>query len=164
MSSTSEVQEKLVGGWSLVSATAESSNSTTMRSILSPSSTPLWGTNPKGILLYTADNYMSVQVVECERDSTFSTNDPRGGTRDELAECMKRFTAYSGSFNIRATDHGELLLEHHVEVCSFPNWTGSVQRRIMELDGNLLLLRTEGPILIEACVNSLSFSDMSVIR
>lgn len=136
---------------------SESFNVTTTNSIPSPSSAPPWGANPEGILLYTADNHMSVQIVECEGDLTFSTNDPRGGTKDELAGCMKRFTGYSGSFSIRVAAHGELLLEHHVDVCSFPNWTGSVQRRIMELDGNLLLLRTEDPILIEASISPLLF-------
>lgn len=92
------------------------------------------GSDAKGYISYTDDGHVFVHIMAGNRKE-FST----GGLFDVTpGECVKAYAthiSYCGPYQI----DGENIV-HKVEVCSFPNWIGSEQRRHAALkDGNLIL-------------------------
>lgn len=130
----------LVGAWELISYRCEpvSSDDETIYP-MTPSA--------RGIIMYTPDGYMSAQLMQ-PGAAKFSGGDLSGGSKDELAESMKRYLAYSGRFAVK-DEGGKPVLTHQMEVSSFPNWLGNVQERTVNLEGEYLTLGTDGPILVQ---------------
>jgi hypothetical protein len=83
------------------------------------------GENPLGIVMYTPDGYMSAQVRREDAD-------------------MTGYIAYSGPFFINGDG---TIIEHEVAVSFDPSWLGSRQVRRVRIDGDLLYLSTEKPVL-----------------
>ncbi|NAW52106.1 hypothetical protein GNY06_12235 [Elizabethkingia argentiflava] len=66
------------------------------------------------------------------------------GTADEYQEEASGCLAYSGRFFV---DEKEKTLTHEMAVSLFPNWLGNKQKRLMEIENNILNLQTDGPLL-----------------
>ncbi len=60
-----------------------------------------------------------------------------GGTMEERAEAAGTYHSYCGRYEIR-----ENRLIHHVDISLFPNRVGEDQVRMMELEGDKLILST----------------------
>jgi hypothetical protein len=124
-------QDQLVGRWGLVS----------WRTILGEQVILPLGSDPVGILVYTDDGCVTVQIAA--RDRPPIAVDPLGGTPlggDDPARAAAYGTslAYYGRYEVR----GETVV-HTIELSSYPNWTGEEQIRFAELaDGGELTLRT----------------------
>ena len=129
------LKEQLVGTWKLVSST---------RYVGSAAQPWLFGTNSMGILMYTADGYMCGNLMNLDR-SNFPSADIRSGTASDKATAFDTFFAYCGRYEV---NEAERFVVHKVESSLFPNWTGSSQKRFVELNGNRLALKTP-PILAE---------------
>jgi hypothetical protein len=110
------LRSALIGSWRLASLETITTNGDI--------SHPL-GENPRGILMYTPDGYMSAQVRREDAD-------------------MTGYIAYSGPFFI---NEDETVIEHEVAVSFDPTWLGSRQVRLVRIDGDLLYLSTEKPVL-----------------
>lgn len=95
------------------------------------------GEHPEGVLSYTRDGWMFVQIVGRDRAALAST-DPLGGTEQERAAAYATCLAYCGTYELR----GEHIV-HRIQLSSFPNWAGDEQVRFVDLDGDRLALRTE---------------------
>lgn len=134
-----ELRQKLIGAWALVEYKTQPASG-------APASYPL-GKDAAGIIMYTPDGYMSAQLMQ-PGAAKFVVGDLSGGTKDELAESMKRYLAYSGRFAVKG-EGGKPVLTHQMEVSSFPNWLGNVQERTVKLEGEYLTLGTDGPILVQ---------------
>ena len=65
------------------------------------------------------------------------------GTPDEEAEAEETFLAYCGPYDFE----GDKVI-HHIEICSFPNWSGVDQERLVELGENRVTLSTH-PVLMQ---------------
>jgi hypothetical protein len=63
--------------------------------------------------------------------------DPLGGSEPERAAAYATAFSYCGRYEVQ-DDH----VVYEVELCSFPNWAGRQQVRLVELDGDELVLRT----------------------
>jgi len=133
-----ELRQKLIGAWALVEYKTQPASG-------APATYPL-GKDAAGIIMYTPDGYMSAQLMQPGAPK-FVVGDLSGGTKDELAESMKRYLAYSGRFAVKE-EGGKPVLTHQMEVSSFPNWLGNVQQRTVKVEGEYLTLGTEGPILV----------------
>ena len=99
------IRDQLVGAWQLVSYTSTPEGPT------EEATYPL-GKDPKGILLYTADGYMSVQIQALE------------SAKEELDANSAQLTGYlgyAGPFYIDETG-SEPVLQHHMSLSSFPAW------------------------------------------
>jgi len=129
------LKEQLVGTWKLVSST---------RYVGDTAQPWLFGTNSMGILMYTADGYMCGNLMNLNRPN-FPSPDIRSGTAAEKAAAFDAFFAYCGRFEV---NDAERFVVHKVESSLFPNWTGGLQKRFVELNGNRLTLRTP-PLLAE---------------
>lgn len=97
-----------------------------------------FGPNPVGLLVYSPDGRMSVHLMRRDR-SNFQSDDSSHGTPDELKAAFDSYLSYFGTYEI---DTANGVVSHRIEGCSFPNWTGTLQRRHFVLDGNRLSLIT----------------------
>ena len=126
------VEHSLVGTWRLVAwENRDAQGQVTW---------PL-GHDARGYIIYTADGYMSVQIMAASRPA-FVAGDLLGGSSAEKAGAAETYTAYVGRYERRA---GSVI--HYVEVSLFPNWVGTQQERLLEISGNRLTLST-APILL----------------
>ena len=96
----------------------------------------LWGNNTSGILIYTDDGYMSVQVSNNDRPA-FAANDFLAGEADEIKSAFEGYTAYFGTYAYLKKNG---FVHHHVQQSVFPNWNGVTHTRFVNLvDGKLTL-------------------------
>jgi hypothetical protein len=82
------------------------------------------GTDATGLLVYSADGYMSVQIMRARR-TRYDHPDTDGGSAAQTAAAASGYLAYSGPFDVDESTH---TLRHHTAVSLIPNW----------LDGPLL--------------------------
>jgi hypothetical protein len=99
------------------------------------------GRDAIGILIYSADGYMSVQIMKVGR-STFGSADLFGGSMEETAVAAASYMAYGGRYEV----HADMAL-HYVEVNLFPNWVGTTRKRFLQISGDRLTVSTL-PMLI----------------
>jgi len=125
----SAVSQALVGAWRLVSSEFRLSSG----EVIHP-----YGTDAVGLLIYTADGQMSVQIMRRGRPA-FASGDVFGGTPEETKKAMDGVVSYFGSF---AVDEAAGTVEHRVVGSVFPNWEAATQVRYYELEGSRLTLRT----------------------
>lgn len=100
------------------------------------------GRNADGYITYNTDGYMFVAIMSPHRIS-FAGGDLLHGTPEEEAEAEEGILAYCGPY-----DFEEDKVIHHIEICSFPNWSGVDQERLVELGENRLTLSTR-PLLMQ---------------
>ncbi|KAJ5382316.1 hypothetical protein N7517_000227 [Penicillium concentricum] len=137
MSSIAETRQSLVGTWSLVEYKAVRADNGFISHPMGPKA--------QGFLIYSPEGFVSAYLMEPEA-LEFSDAEVGGGTKDELYRAMKHYLAYCGRFELAELD-GVVLVTHHMDVCSFPNWLGSAQERVIKLTGNLLEINTAEPVL-----------------
>lgn len=102
-----------------------------------------FGENPDGFILYTHDGYMSAQIQKSGR-KLFKDNDMFRGTEEEYKEEGSGYLAYSGRFSV---DEKAAKITHEMAVSLFPNWLGNKQQRLIKIEGNILNLETDGPLM-----------------
>jgi hypothetical protein len=86
-----------------------------------------FGEHPRGFIIYTADGYMSAIMMSADRPN-FAAGDILGGNDDEKLAAFATSSAYAGRWEIV---DGQII--HHLEVTTYPNWTGTDQPRDFEL-------------------------------
>jgi hypothetical protein len=128
------LREQLIGAWKLVSYVEEPVDG-------SPGFHPL-GEQPKGIIMYTPDGYMSAQLSKPDRPN-FASGDWFDATPEDYTNEATSYIAYSGPFQV---DEAKKTLTHSIFVSLFPNWTGQTQPRAVEVEGEVLHLGTVSPI------------------
>jgi hypothetical protein len=132
---SASLRETLIGAWQLVSS-VETDVET--GDVFLP-----MGERPAGFLLYTPDGYMSAQLSSPDR-AGFAGDDMYGGTAEEYVAAGRSYLAYSGPYRV---DEARRTVEHGMAISLFPNWQGQRQLRIPELNGDILVLATEHPML-----------------
>jgi hypothetical protein len=120
--------QRLVGAWQLVRwfITYEDGSVTE----------PL-GPGAEGLLVYTADGWMSAAMMAAGR-SRLSRGNPRAAPEHERAAAFDTFFAYSCRW--RVVDQG---VEHHVTLSHNPALVGTVQTRRVQFRGRQLTLSAE---------------------
>ena len=124
----------LIGTWRLVSWENRSVEDDEV-------SYPL-GKDAEGYIMYNPDGYMFVAIMSPYRIN-FAGGDLLSGTPEEEAKAEETFLSYCGPYDFR----GDTVI-HHIEISSFPNWSGVDEERLIELGGNRVKLSTH-PILIQ---------------
>ena len=94
-----------------------------------------FGEAPRGILIYTREGRMAVQMLTAGRP-LIDTSDPLGGTVEARAAAYSTCLAYFGRYEV----DGETVT-HRVEASAFPNWSNTVQARPFVYDGRELVLQ-----------------------
>lgn len=125
--SESEIRDRLVGTWKLVSAEQLLNDGTTRPY-------PQYGPKGKGFLMYTRDGYMCADLVNPDRPKWV---DPDNPTTEEKILAVDGTFAYCGRYEI---DMKEQCIIHLPEVATNPGYVGSQQIRPYEfVDGRLVL-------------------------
>ncbi|HUB79385.1 MAG TPA: lipocalin-like domain-containing protein [Bryobacteraceae bacterium] len=94
------------------------------------------GEDATGLLIYTADFKMAVQIAAAHRPA-ISSDDPLGGDAEQRAAAYSTCLAYLGSYEVQ----GETVI-HKVDASLYPNWSGATQSRPFTFDEKKLVLRT----------------------
>lgn len=125
---TAATKDDFIGTWVLVSCEHRLDDG---------SKTYPLGPRTKGLLVYTAEGYMTGALMDPDRKS-FKKGDLFGGTDEEKAMAATGYVHYAGKFEVEPT-----RVLHHVEISLFPNWVGSIQQRFYRFyDGDKLDLHT----------------------
>jgi hypothetical protein len=119
-------EHTLVGTWNLVSYTIMNEEGIKIAEPFGPS--------PRGLLIYTENGFMSGQLMSASRP-LWSSDLPRKASTEEKALAFDTYLSYCGTYE----QHGNRVI-HHVMTSLIPNWVGTDQIRLMQLDGNLLTL------------------------
>ena len=88
-----------------------------------PVSVEAFGPNPKGALMFQDNGRFSLQLMRAQLPK-FASNKRNAGTAEENKEVVGGSIAYYGTYTMSGTD-----LTLHIESCTFPNWTGTDQKR-----------------------------------
>jgi hypothetical protein len=108
------MKEQLVGTWTFVSSTTKL-----------PDGSPAWGTNPKGLLIFTADGYFSSQIVRSDLPKFASKNRAQGTPEENKAVVQGTI----GTFGTYTVDEAKKTYTLKFEGSSFPNRVGTEQTR-----------------------------------
>jgi hypothetical protein len=131
-----DLRDFIIGAWTLESYESFGLDGLDVRHPL--------GVDAKGIIMYTADGYMSAQIMRQDRP-LFRNDDLAGDDKDELAAAASGYLAYSGSYNV--SDNG--VIAHHVDVSLLPNWVGGTQFRAARIADSRLQLSPVRPVLLD---------------
>jgi Lipocalin-like domain len=122
------IASRLVGTWKLVSYVDEED-----------AGYP-FGRNPEGLLIYTPEGLMSVQLMKPGR-ALFQSHDWHAGTPEEYQLAGSGYIAYCGLYEV---DEEKAIVTHVPSVALLPNLIAGRQVRQATLIGDMLTLRTVG--------------------
>jgi hypothetical protein len=94
------------------------------------------GDDPEGLLVYTPDGRMVVQMMAADRPD-LDSSDPLEGDTGTRAQLYSTCLAYFGTYEV----HDDSVV-HHVEASLYPGWSGAEQMRPFTLSDDELVLRT----------------------
>lgn len=117
----------LVGTWQLASWSVGYSD---REEYTSP-----FGEDPKGMLMYTEDDWMSASIGRSDRQPLPDDISFRKIPEEKLARAYLSYFHYAGRFRVV---EGDVI--HYVTQSLNPNFVGSEQLRHAELDGHTLVL------------------------
>jgi hypothetical protein len=110
------LKDQLVGTWTYVSSNAKL-----------PDGSPLWGPNPKGVLILTDSGYFSWLVFRSDRPK-FASNNRINATADEYKATMQGSLAYFGTYSVSEADK---TVHFRTLGSTFPNSEGEELKRII---------------------------------
>ncbi len=117
----------LVGSWQLQSWTIGYSNRDEL--------TYPFGEDPQGLLIYTADGWMSAAISRRNRPRLPDQQSPRKISAELQAQAYSSYFHYAGRY---AVNGGDVI--HYVTQSLNPDFPGTEQLRHAELDGHTLAL------------------------
>ena len=123
------MNEKLIGTWRLADY-----------EYLRSDGERLWpfGQSPVGVITYTDEGFMSVQIMDSERP-IFVGGNRWSATLAEMAAAFEGYLAYFGTYDVNNADG---FVTHHIQGSLFPEYSGTDQVRYFEVEGERLTLRT----------------------
>ncbi|MEV5651110.1 lipocalin-like domain-containing protein [Nocardia sp. NPDC052254] len=124
------IAERVLGAWELVSYTTVSETGQIAY--------PL-GERARGLIVYTADGFMSAQIMRPDRPH-YASRRVHGGAPDERARAAAGYLAYSGRYEV---DEAGNAIRHDVAVSLYPNWVGDRQLRHVEFTATTMTLSSD---------------------
>jgi hypothetical protein len=101
-----------------------------------------YGENPKGYLIYTAEGGMSAALMRSDRPNSVD-GDILAATDAERLSAFATASAFAGRWELVGDE-----IIHHLEVTTYPNWSGTDQVRKFDLTETHLTLYPP-PMLME---------------
>jgi hypothetical protein len=102
------------------------------------------GAGALGFISYTAEGWMSVQIMRPNR-KPYDLPDLAGGTPEQTIEAARTFFAYAGPYDV---DESNGIVYHNLQFSMMPNWQGGRQKRYIKIDGDNILELSGDPVLI----------------
>jgi hypothetical protein len=121
--------DQIVGTWKLISWT---------RLVEGTEEPGPLGPDAIGFIMYTADGYMCGNGMRTNR-AKFATSDFRAAPTEEKAAAFESYFGYCGRYQV---NDSEGFVTHNVEVSSFPNFTGTAQKRFVTVSGDRMKITT----------------------
>jgi len=128
------IKNELIGSWKLLSYIELPINWT-------DSLFPM-GQQPDGILMYSPDGYMSVQIAKQER-LPFASGDWLKASCEEHTSSMSSYISFSGTYRILENR----IVSYQVKTSLYPNWKGQTHERTFDFEGDILYLKSIEPQL-----------------
>src|SRR5947209_3757481 len=119
--------EQLLGTWILVSHEAVRSDGVKFLP---------YGTNPKGIAIFDAGGRFIITVMRADR-AKYAADFPSQGTAEENKATAAETMTYFGTYAVGDADR---TIAIHIDASSFPNWSGTDQKRKFAISGDRLTL------------------------
>ena len=99
-----------------------------------------YGKDVVGYLIYTADGYMSAEIMNPDRqqsDPSFPLEMATGQTLpdSDRARAFSTYLSYCGTYTVAGK-----TVTHHVKAGLIPSWTGSEQVRPFKFDHGFLII------------------------
>ncbi len=116
MSQQQSLKKQLVGAWAYVSSTAKL-----------PDGSPLWGANPKGLMIFSENGSFSWQIFRSDRPK-FASKNRMQGTPEENAATLQGSLAYFGTYSV---NEAEKIITTVVEGSTYPNSEGETLKRVV---------------------------------
>jgi hypothetical protein len=127
--SARRLADALIGAWQLVRWTIEYPGTDRV--------TQPFGSHPQGLLLYSADGYMSAALQKRDRPA-LSRADVHGVSDAEKAAAFASYLHYAGRWHV-----ADGCVVHDVDLAMNPNLLGTRQVRRASLEGETLELTAE---------------------
>ena len=134
-SSAQVSKEQIVGTWKLLSWT---------RMVGDTQEPGPLGPEATGLIMYTHDGYMCGEVMRPSRQK-FASRVFLSGSLEEKAAAFESYSGYCARYEV---DASKGIVTHFVEVSSYPNFTGTDQKRFVSVSGDRLKITTP-PVQIE---------------
>jgi hypothetical protein len=112
--------DQLLGTWTLVSHEAVS----------------MYGANPKGVAVFDAGGRFIITAMRSDR-AKYGSGHPAQGTDEENKATAQGTMTYFGTYTVNELDR---TIDIHIEASSFPNWSGTDQKRGFKIVGDQLTL------------------------
>lgn len=122
-------QKQITGNWELVTLINEQDGK---------KSEP-FGSNPLGSLIFSSDGKFSLIIMKADLPK-FAVNNRTKGTTEENQAVVQGSIAAFGSYKVADVKEGKVIL--HFTGCTFPNWIGQDQERILTVTGNEMKMIT----------------------
>jgi hypothetical protein len=117
------LKEQLVGTWAFISSTGKN-----------PDGSPVWGVNPKGLLIFTDNGRYSSHIVRADVPK-FAAKNRLQGTPDENKAAVHGGIAQFGTYTV---DEAKKTFTVRFEASTYPNNTGTEQTRPFTIVGDEL--------------------------
>ncbi|MGW0024634.1 lipocalin-like domain-containing protein [Rhodococcus sp. O3] len=124
------IAERIVGAWELVEYSTTSDDGKVDH--------PL-GADARGLIVYSADGFMSAQIMRPGR-TPYRSRNVHSGETSERGEAAGGYLAYSGPYHV---DEDNAAVWHEMAVSLYPNWIGDNQKRDVRFDGDLMTLSSD---------------------
>ena len=121
------LKEQLVGAWTFVSSTTKL-----------PDGSPSFGSDPKGLLIFTVDGRYSNQIHRSDLPK-FASKNRLQGTPDENKAVVQGSVSSFGTYSV---DEGNRALTLRYEAASFPNLVGTQSIWSVTIAGDDVTLST----------------------
>jgi glucose/arabinose dehydrogenase len=124
------LKEQLVGTWTFVSGTTKL-----------PDGSLVWGSNPKGLVIFTDNGRHSSQLMRSDRPK-FASNNRATGTPDENKAVAQGVTSYFGTYSVNEANKTFTI---KFEGSAYPNLEGTEQTRAFTIEGDQLMVTNPSP-------------------
>lgn len=124
------IKTSLVGIWKLCSFQLIFNN----KEVVYP-----YGERAMGYIIYTEDNFMSVNIMKNDRKKC-STDNPRDISLVDKIEIADNYMGYSGKYDIKEETN---TIIHYPEVSSFPNAAHNELKREYKFQQRKLILSAD---------------------
>ena len=119
------LQQQLIGTWLAVSVVATRPDGTKIDS---------FGQNVKGMQIFDSNGRVVIVLMRSDLPK-FVSNNRETGTAEENKAVVQGSSTLFGTYSV---DEAAKSVSIQIEVATFPNWTGTTQKRIIAISGDEL--------------------------
>jgi len=124
------LKDQLVGAWTLVSVSSKL-----------PDGSPVWGTNPIGLIVFTSGGNYSTQLMRSDLPK-YASNNRAKGTPEEYKTIAMGSVANFGTYSVNEANKTFTI---SYDGSTFPNRKGAKETRPFVIEGDQLRITNPAP-------------------